>query len=64
MPTYEYKCVDGCGHTFDMFLPMCANKYQVCSKCGYDAERQIGAGGAVIFKGSGFHCNDYPKGNL
>jgi putative FmdB family regulatory protein len=58
LPTYDYKCT-ACGHAFEIFHSMTELKRK-CPKCGKNAlERQIGTGGAVIFKGSGFYQTDY-----
>ena len=58
MPTYDYKCT-ACNHAFEIFHSMSETKRK-CPECGRNAlERQIGTGGAVIFKGSGFYQTDY-----
>jgi putative FmdB family regulatory protein len=62
MPTYEYSCKK-CGKTFDFFQPITAEALKVCppelcSKKG-SVERQLGSGGGVLFKGSGFYATDY-----
>ena len=58
MPTYDYKCT-ACKHAFEVFHSMTELKRK-CPACGKNAlERQIGTGGAVIFKGSGFYQTDY-----
>ena len=59
MPTYEYKCA-ACGHAFELFQSMTAKPEKTCPACGKKtAERQIGRGGAIIFKGAGFYETDY-----
>ncbi len=59
MPTYEYSCRE-CGHAFEEFHSIKASPLKVCPRCKKRAlERAIGAGGAVLFKGSGFHQTDY-----
>ncbi len=59
MPTYDYKCRD-CGHAWELFQSMTAKPEKVCPACGKrGAERLIGRGGAVIFKGAGFYETDY-----
>jgi putative FmdB family regulatory protein len=61
MPTYDYLCL-GCGHTLEVFQSIKEGPKRKCPKCSaLKLKRQIGAGGGVIFKGSGFHVNDYPK---
>jgi len=59
MPTYDYVC-DGCGHAFELFQSMTGSVKKTCPKCGKKKLRRlIGAGGAIVFKGSGFYKTDY-----
>jgi len=59
MPTYDYIC-DGCGHAFELFQSMTDSVKKTCPKCGKKKLRRlIGAGGAIMFKGSGFYKTDY-----
>ena len=59
MPTYDYKC-DACDHAWEEFHSMSAEPTKKCPTCGKKkARRLIGAGGGVIFKGSGFYQTDY-----
>jgi len=59
MPTYDYVC-DGCGHAFELFQSMTDAVKKSCPKCGKrKLRRLIGAGGAIMFKGSGFYKTDY-----
>jgi putative FmdB family regulatory protein len=59
MPTYDYEC-DACGHTFDVFQTISAAKKRKCPECGKPKLRRlIGAGAAIVFKGSGFYQTDY-----
>ena len=59
MPTYDYVC-DGCGHAFELFQSMTESVKKTCPKCGKKKLRRlIGAGGAIMFKGSGFYKTDY-----
>jgi len=59
MPTYDYVC-DGCGHAFELFQSMTDAVKKTCPKCGKKKLRRlIGAGGAIVFKGSGFYKTDY-----
>ena len=60
MPTYEYEC-SHCGNKFEKFQQMSAKHIDVCPKCHKKVRRLIGAGGGIIFKGSGFYANDYKK---
>lgn len=61
MPTYDYRCPNG--HVFEEFQSMKAEAKAVCPQCGQEATRQIGAGGGLMFKGSGFYITDYKKNN-
>ena len=59
MPTYDYIC-DGCGHEFETVEPMTANPRTDCPLCKeLKLRRKIGAGMAILFKGSGFYQTDY-----
>lgn len=59
MPTYDYEC-GGCGHRFELFQSITERRVRKCPECGkMKAKRLIGAGGAFIFKGSGFYITDY-----
>ncbi len=59
MPTYDYKCKD-CEHTWEEFQSIKAKPTKKCPECGKrKAERQIGPGAGIIFKGSGFYETDY-----
>jgi len=59
MPTYDYVC-DACGHAFALFQSMTDAVKKTCPECGkMKLRRLIGAGGAIVFKGSGFYKTDY-----
>ena len=59
MPTYDYEC-DACHHTFEEFQSMSDEHLKKCPKCGKKKLRRLlGAGAAIIFKGSGFYQTDY-----
>ncbi len=59
MPTYDYRCQE-CGHEFELFQSMTDRVKRKCPECSQPKlKRLIGAGGAVIFKGSGFYETDY-----
>ena len=59
MPTYDYRCEE-CGHEFELFQSMTAKVRRKCPECSQPKlKRLIGAGAAVIFKGSGFYETDY-----
>lgn len=61
MPTYEFRCPKG--HDFEKFYrSIAAAPIEVaCPSCGEIAERQLSAGGGLLFKGSGFYITDYGK---
>lgn len=59
MPTYDYRC-KACQHEWELFQSIKANPIKKCPECGkLKAERIIGAGAGIIFKGSGFYETDY-----
>lgn len=59
MPTYDYKC-NHCDHSFELFQHITEKPVKKCPACGkLKAQRVIGSGGAIIFKGSGFYQTDY-----
>ena len=58
MPTYEYECND-CGHTYEKFQSITAKPLRKCPVCAGRVRRLIGAGGGIIFRGSGFYQTDY-----
>ncbi len=59
MPTYDYEC-DACNHTFELFQSITARHIKKCPECAkLKLKRLIGAGGTIIFKGSGFYQTDY-----
>ena len=69
MPTYEYQCPE-CGHIQEEIHGMKEKPKIICEECYPKAkdgdkvpfmQRLISGGGGVIFKGEGFHCNDYSK---
>ena len=61
MPTYDYACA-ACGHGFERFEPIGDDAKKKCPKCGKKkAQRMLGTGVGVIFKGSGFYTTDSRK---
>jgi len=60
MPTYEYECRNS-GKHFEKFQNITDEPLKKCPECGGPVHRLIGAGGAVIFKGSGFYATDYGR---
>jgi putative FmdB family regulatory protein len=61
MPTYEFRCPTG--HEFEQFYRSIGSAPSIvaCPVCGKTAERQLSAGGGLVFKGSGFYITDYGK---
>ena len=59
MPLYELKCRD-CDHNWDV-----RQEYKAplpdCPACGSDSVRKVLHAAALVFKGSGWHVNDYGK---
>ena len=59
MPTYDYLCAE-CGHALEIFQSMSESPKRKCPSCGkLKLKRQIGAGGGILFRGSGFYETDY-----
>jgi len=59
MPTYEYEC-RACKHRFDELQSFSEEPLKVCPACKKKKlQRLLGAGAAIIFKGSGFYQTDY-----
>ena len=59
MPTYDYRC-KSCEHEWELFQSIKADPVKKCPACGKQkAQRVIGAGAGIIFKGSGFYQTDY-----
>lgn len=59
MPIYEYVC-DSCDHQFEVQQSMRDNPLTQCPECNGKVRRVFGLS-SVIFKGSGFYCNDSKK---
>ena len=59
MPTYGYQC-NKCAHTFEVFQKMTDEAIKDCAKCGGEVRRLLYPVG-ILFRGSGFHVNDYRK---
>lgn len=58
MPTYCYECVK-CGQ-LEVEQPITEAALKVCPECGGSSGfKKLIAPVAVMFKGSGFHINDY-----
>lgn len=59
MPTYEYQCGE-CGHSFEVIRKITEDPLTECEKCGGRVRKVLHPVG-IVFKGSGFHINDYRK---
>jgi len=59
MPTYVYRCKN-CEHQFEAFQRMTEEPLKDCPECGGAVSRLLFPVG-IVFKGSGFHINDYPS---
>ncbi len=64
MPTYEYKC-EKCGRHFDVHHSFRDHPEVKCPTDGCNGPvHRVFSPPTIIFKGSGFHVNDYgPTGN-
>ncbi len=59
MPTYDYRC-KACDHTWEEWQSITAPATKKCPECGKaKAERMIGPGAGLLFRGSGFYITDY-----
>jgi putative FmdB family regulatory protein len=59
MPTYDYRC-KACSNVWEEWQSITAPATKKCPKCGKaKAERVIGPGAGVLFRGSGFYITDY-----
>lgn len=59
MPTYGYKCTE-CDHEFEIVQKITDEPIRECEKCGAEVKKLLYPVG-IVFKGSGFHINDYRK---
>ncbi|MEN6302496.1 MAG: FmdB family zinc ribbon protein [Armatimonadia bacterium] len=57
MPIYEYEC-QKCKSVFEVQQSFSDEPLTKCTSCGGKV-RKLFSPPAIIFKGSGFHCNDY-----
>ena len=58
MPIYVYRC-DSCGENHEVLQKVNDAPLRTCPHCGAENVRKVIAPVGVIFKGSGFHKNDY-----
>lgn len=59
VPTYDYYC-KACDAHFEVMQRITEPPLTQCQQCGGPIQRLISPVG-IIFKGSGFHVNDYRK---
>lgn len=59
MPTYVYAC-KCCQHEFEISQKMTDEALTECPECKGKIARVLFPPG-IVFKGSGFHINDYPS---
>ena len=59
MPTYGYRCTR-CDHEFEIIQKITDEPLTECEKCKGKIKRMLFPVG-IVFKGSGFHINDYRK---
>ncbi|MGC8863255.1 MAG: FmdB family zinc ribbon protein [Armatimonadota bacterium] len=59
MPTYVYRCKT-CEHQFETVQRITEEPVKQCPECGSEVSRLLFPVG-IVFKGSGFHVNDYPS---
>lgn len=59
MPLYEFKC-SACDEVFDVRQDWKA-PYPDCPACGGGDVKKVYHPAALVFKGSGWHVNDYGK---
>lgn len=59
MPTYEYYC-EVCNDQFEVFQRITEPPVTECQRCGGPVRKVFSPVG-IIFKGPGFHVNDYRK---
>ena len=63
MPTYEYEC-QKCGQVFEVQQSFRDEPLKACTAAECKGKvRKLFSPPAIIFKGSGFHINDYGRGN-
>ncbi|MCX8052408.1 MAG: zinc ribbon domain-containing protein [Armatimonadetes bacterium] len=59
MPTYVYRC-KACEHQFETVQRITEEPIKQCPECGDSVTRLLFPVG-IVFKGAGFHVNDYPS---
>lgn len=61
MPTYGYQCTR-CKDTFEIIQKITDEPLTECGKCKGELKKLLYPVG-IVFKGSGFHINDYKSDN-
>lgn len=61
MPIYEYRC-EACNEVHEALQKASDAPLTDCSACGEPRLRKLIGRVGVLFKGSGFHVNDYSRG--
>jgi len=59
MPIYVYECL-ACKKMLETFQGIKEDPKKKCPSCGKLKLERIIQSPLISFKGSGFHCNDYP----
>ncbi|MFH0887437.1 MAG: FmdB family zinc ribbon protein, partial [bacterium] len=62
MPIYEYKCKK-CGKIFEVIQKFSDDAIKECKYC-QGPVKKIFSAPSIVFKGSGFHVNDYKSGKV
>lgn len=57
MPLYNYQC-NKCNDTFETIQAFSDKPLITCKKCGGNLKKLISKSVGIIFKGTGFYCND------
>ena len=60
MPVYEYEC-ENCSHRFEEIQGFSDEPLKKCPSCKKMKLRRLFGSPGLVFKGPGFHVNDYPK---
>lgn len=58
MPIYAYRC-GSCNETHEALQKVSDDPLTTCPHCDEDALKKIIAPVGILFKGTGFHVNDY-----
>ena len=58
MPTYDYEC-KSCGHTFDAFQSITADRLKKCPECGAMKAKRLISRTSFVLKGGGWYSDLY-----